>query len=41
MDDLVTFLATGLVIFNLSILLMEPVLFQHRKPMRKAFRGRH
>lgn len=40
MDDLVTFLATGLVIFNLSILLMEPVLFQHRKPMRKAMHGR-
>lgn len=41
MDDFVTFLATGLVIFNLSILLMEPVLFQHRKPMRKTIRSRH
>lgn len=41
MDDLVTLFAAGLVIFNLYILLREPVLFQHRKPMREDACSRH
>lgn len=42
MEDLTMFLATGLVIFNLSILLMEPMLFESRKPPRRqVVRRRH